>query len=60
MLLGEALEVGGSDVLDGVDVVGGELLGDIGEDHLAVALRDFESAVDAADKVAHHDVADTL
>ena len=58
--LGEVEELGGGDGGEGVDKVGGEAFVDIGGNHLAVAFGDFEGAVDAADEVAHHDVADTV
>ena len=55
--MGEGVELGGGDGGEGLHKVGGETFVDIGDDHLAVAFGDFEGAVDAADKVAHHKVA---
>lgn len=60
VLLGEGLELGGGDVLDRIEVVCGQLLGDIREVHLTVTLGEFEGAVDTADEVAHHDIADAF
>ena len=55
--MGEGVKLGGCDVGEGLHEVGGEALVDAGGHHLAVALGDFEGAVDAADEVAHHIVA---
>lgn len=58
--MGEGEELGGGDSGEGLHKVGGETFVDIGRDHLAVAFGDFEDAVDTADEVAHHIVADSL
>ena len=51
------MELSGGDGGEGLHEVGGKAFVDIGDDHLAVTFGDFEGAVDAADKIAHHKVA---
>lgn len=58
--LGEGLELGGGDVGEGLHQVGGQAFVDLGRDHLAVAFRNLEGAIDAAYEVAHHVVADAV
>ena len=58
--LGEGLELCGGDVGEGLHQVGGQAFVDLGRDHLAVAFRNLEGAVDAAYEVAHHVVADAV
>ena len=56
ILSGQGLKLFGGDMLYGIEIIGRELFGNIGGDHLAITLGDFEGTIDAANKVAHHDI----
>lgn len=45
------LQLMGGHVGDGIQKIGGLLLGDVGSDHLAIAFRHLEHAINTADKV---------